>query len=154
MGFLKKNFNIIIGAVIVLVVAVAFYMYYASPSEKFEGKDSSPAPSSSPPAPQSPHSPQSSELPTIVLFHAGYCGACKSMMGEWDRFESMINSSQTPPPFKVLKLEYESNKDLMNNLNIDGFPTIRKYAGTFPNGPFVPFNSQRTAENFMNFARS
>ena len=56
---------------------------------------------------------------TIVLFFAPWCGHCKRLMPEWDKMMSMNNTD-----VKVVKVNADENKELSENFEVKGFPTI------------------------------
>ena len=95
--------------------------------------------------------------PAIVLFHANWCGHCKKLMPEWNKFE---NNYHKKNGIHVIKLENDEHKDIMKKHEINGFPTI-KYcpngindnAGTVYEGPrtekgLIDFFTNCSVENF------
>ncbi len=60
--------------------------------------------------------------PTIVAFHANWCGHCKTLMPHWDRFEKEFNGNNG---IVVTNIESEEDKQLMKKHGIQGFPTIK-----------------------------
>ena len=59
--------------------------------------------------------------PALVLFHANWCGHCKKMMPEWQKFEKEFHGHEG---INVINVESE-NKSIMKKHGIDGFPTIK-----------------------------
>lgn len=81
----------------------------------------------------------------MVLYYSEYCGHCKDMKPEWNKFELDL-----PPNVNVAQVEAEQLKDLKYNPNIMGFPTIKAYKN---NKEVAEFNNERTKENFEQFVR-
>jgi thiol-disulfide isomerase/thioredoxin len=65
--------------------------------------------------------------PSIVLFHADWCGHCKTLMPDWLNFEKDYHGKSG---LNVFKVESEEDKSLMKLHGVNGYPTI-KYC---PNG--------------------
>ena len=60
--------------------------------------------------------------PTIVLFHADWCGHCKKLMPEWIKFEKAYHGKKG---VNVLKIESDEDKSIMKLHGINGYPTIK-----------------------------
>ena len=84
---------------------------------------------------------QSSEK-QCVLFHSKSCGWCKKMMPEWKKFKKHHSND-----LKITEVEASENPELINNLNIKGFPTII----LFENGNEKRHNGDRTLDGFKQF---
>lgn len=85
----------------------------------------------------------------IILYHASFCGYCKQMMPEWDKFSE--NMKSMAPNLKVTKYECDgSDKAVCDAANIEGFPTV---VIKLPNGKTLPFDGERTAQGFANFVK-
>jgi thiol-disulfide isomerase/thioredoxin len=87
--------------------------------------------------------------PTIVLFHANWCGHCKKLIPEWINFEKIYHSTKG---INVIKIESEENKSLMKLHDVNGYPTI-KYC---PNGVYntsgtVDYNGPRNLAGLVEF---
>ena len=92
-----------------------------------------------------------SQKPCLVLFHANWCGHCKKMKPEWDKFKKENNSNNTG--VIALDLENDENKDLMNKHGIKGFPTIKFFPNGHSNGNGEDYNGSRTADAFHSFVK-
>tara|TARA_B110000037_G_C16736869_1_gene349475 strand:+ start:78 stop:539 length:462 start_codon:yes stop_codon:yes gene_type:complete len=68
---------------------------------------------------------ENSEEPSVVLFHAPWCGHCKKLMPTWNNIMSNNKSK-----IKIIKINCDKHKDISKKYGIKGFPTI-KY---LPNG--------------------
>jgi len=68
-----------------------------------------------------------SEKPSLVRFHADYCGHCKAMEPEWDKVKDRISNIDK---LQVVDVENSAMENVPNHLKqgIDGYPTIRAYS--------------------------
>lgn len=64
--------------------------------------------------------------PSLVLFKANWCGACKKFWQIWKKLGSNING------IPLVTLDSEAHAEIMNLHDIRGYPTIVY----LPNGPF------------------
>lgn len=63
-----------------------------------------------------------SKQPTLVDFHATWCGPCKAMAPILDQLKSELGDS-----VRVLKVDVDKNQALANQLNVRGVPTFILY---------------------------
>ena len=85
----------------------------------------------------------------LILYHASFCGYCKQMMPEWDKFAD--NAKSTFPKLKVSKYECDgADKAICDAANIQGFPTV---VIKLPNGKVVTFDGERSAQGLANFVK-
>lgn len=63
-----------------------------------------------------------SNQPTLVDFHATWCGPCKAMAPILDQLKSELGDS-----VRVLKVDVDKNQALANQLNVRGVPTFILY---------------------------
>jgi thiol-disulfide isomerase/thioredoxin len=80
--------------------------------------------------------------PTMMLFHAKWCGHCVRFMPEWKKFKEQA---------KINVIEYEADdnsKDISEN-NVKGFPTIKCRTSS---GDVKEFNGDRTVDGLNAFA--
>ena len=75
----------------------------------------------------------------VYIFYAPWCGHCKRSKPE---FEKAVEQGGG----KVIMVDAtdEKNKDLLQEYNVNGFPTIIKGDGT-------PYNGSRTAQDILRF---
>ena len=64
----------------------------------------------------------SSSTPTLVDFHATWCGPCKSMSPILDDFKSKIGDKT-----KVIKIDVDKNPSLASQYKVRGVPTLVLY---------------------------
>ena len=78
-----------------------------------------------------------------VLFHSNGCGWCKKMLPEWKMF-----SKKHSDKIKISMVEANEDPELIQNLNIKGYPTIM----LFENGNLVKtHNGDRSVKGFEEF---
>ncbi len=63
-----------------------------------------------------------SNRPTLVDFHATWCGPCKAMAPILDQLKSELGES-----IRILKIDVDKNQALANQLNVRGVPTFVLY---------------------------
>jgi len=87
--------------------------------------------------------------PTIVLFHADWCGHCKKLMPDWLKFEKDYHNQNG---ISVINLESDEHKELTKKHNITGFPTI-KYCpnGIHDTSGTVPYEGSRNLPGLVEF---
>lgn len=68
-----------------------------------------------------------SEKPSLVRFHADYCGHCKAMEPEWDKVKDRLSNMDR---LQVVDVENSAMKNVPEHLKqgVDGYPTIRAYS--------------------------
>jgi len=63
-----------------------------------------------------------SNQPTLVDFHATWCGPCKAMAPVLDQLKNEFGGA-----VRVLKIDVDKNQALANQLNVRGVPTFVLY---------------------------
>ena len=85
----------------------------------------------------------------IILFSASWCGHCKTMMPEWEKFMETMRTDHSQ--IKILNVDADELAESQSAFSVSGYPTI--YA--FENGKRVAeFDSAREADNLKEFAVS
>ena len=88
--------------------------------------------------------------PVIILIHAHWCGHCRNMMPEWNRFEREIPKSCKVKVAKIEDSVYSNVKHEVD-LGAEGFPTIK----LFNNGKLVKkYDGERTSSDMIQFVQS
>ena len=88
--------------------------------------------------------------PVIILIHAHWCGHCRSMMPEWNRFEREIPKSCKVKIAKIEDSVYSTVKQDID-LGAEGFPTIK----LFNKGKLVKkYGGDRTSSDMIKFVQS
>lgn len=86
----------------------------------------------------------------VELFRADYCGYCKRMMPEWEKFKKMDKDDK----YNIIINDYEASKQSaeiakitkQKQYLIDGYPTIMITVG---NDEPHKYGGERTAEKIM-----
>ena len=67
-----------------------------------------------------------SDKPTLVRFHADYCGHCKAMEPEWEKVKSKVDDLKNK---QVVDVEHSAIEHVPSHLKegVDGYPTIRAF---------------------------
>jgi thioredoxin 1 len=60
-----------------------------------------------------------SEIPTLVDFHATWCGPCKMMSPILDKLKSEMGSQ-----VRILKIDVDKNQEVANTFKVRGVPTF------------------------------
>ena len=60
-----------------------------------------------------------SEIPTLVDFHATWCGPCKMMSPILDKLKSEMGSQ-----IRILKIDVDKNQEVANTFKVKGVPTF------------------------------
>ena len=82
------------------------------------------------------------ENPSLILFHANWCGHCKSFMPIWNEFKTQINTK------KYNIVEIESQNPFTNRINVlQGYPTIFY----IHNDKTIEYNESRDVNSLINF---
>ena len=106
--FLKKNWHIITGVVVILAILIIVIVYVSkSNREMFSDDDKS---------------------PSVGLFHAPWCGHCKKLKPTWDKLKSDVVLNSKDQPVKIVDVNCDENKDIAKKHGIDGFPTIKYFS--------------------------
>ena len=86
-----------------------------------------------------------SSEPTMVLFHADWCGHCTKLKPHWNEAAEKANVETT----RMVKIDVggkdPEQKALMEKYEVDGFPTIL----VFQNGTATPYQGSRTTDAFL-----
>lgn len=150
-----KNRNIMI-VIAVIIVAIVIIYYYRSSKESYNlEEESTPINDELKKiADEQAHQTHSShgspaKRPTLVLFHAGFCGACKSFLPAWEHAKQQLAKD-----IDVMDFQYETEGDIVKQNNIEGFPTVRLYPDGFPSPNFIQYEGNRTPESLIRFVMS
>jgi len=81
--------------------------------------------------------------PTMILYHAKWCGHCKTLMPTWEKFKKQA---------KINAVEYEAdeNPKEMKEAGVNGFPTIKCRN---KQGVVLDFKGERTVAGLNAFAK-
>lgn len=60
-----------------------------------------------------------SDIPTLVDFHATWCGPCQTMHPILDRLKKDIGSQ-----VRILKIDVDKNQEVANKFKVRGVPTF------------------------------
>ena len=81
--------------------------------------------------------------PTMMLFHAKWCGHCVRFMPEWKKFKKQAK-------INVVEYEADENSEAISANNVKGFPTIKCKTAS---GDVKEFNGERTVAGLNAFAK-
>ena len=83
---------------------------------------------------------------TFILYYVEWCPHCQTVKPEWEKLEK----DPELKGIKIDKIDCEKNSKMVEELDIEGFPTI-----LFTNkGKVEPYNGQREYEEFKAFLLS
>ena len=86
----------------------------------------------------------------FVMFYADWCGHCQRAK---PHFEKIMKSYDGPIKLKMLNAEDPSNKDIIEQQQIKGFPTIRYYPNGMNNGNHEDYEHERSYDGFMDYLK-
>jgi thiol-disulfide isomerase/thioredoxin len=84
------------------------------------------------------------EKPCLIFFYAPWCGHCTKAMPEYQKVKKADKC-------KAFKINGDKYKELSQEHNITGFPTIRYYPKGLKNGNPSEYEGNRTAEDILKF---
>lgn len=147
--------------IVILIVLVYYFVYKKKKEPEIEELEEQPNPpednSHAPPPPVMTGDSQQNQQhsgdgkPTLVLFHAGWCGFCKAMLPAWKEASDIINSSGHA---EAIALDQETYGEEMKTHGVGGFPEIRLYPTGFPGNNPIKYQGDRSAQSFVNFVKS
>ena len=159
---LSTGEKVIIGVAVATLV-VALFLYFTSKNKQNEtmtadhSSHSNMPHHSPPPTPsqRQPSTPLTTNISgsggqkTLVMFYATWCGYCKGMMPDWDRFAQQKNGYNN---VKIIKVESTEQPAILKKHQVPGFPLVR-YC---PNGlnelqGAVTYQGDRSVEDLTRF---
>jgi glutaredoxin len=114
--------QLIIAAIVVLILAVLWYLYATKRLEMFAA------------APQV----------TVTYYFMKGCPWCQKFMPEWKEFKDLVTAQKLA--VTTVEVDAEQKADLVSKKNITGFPTVR-ITGT--NGKETDYEGDRTAKALL-----
>lgn len=98
----------------------------------------------------------------VVAFHGTWCGHCKAMKPQWDKFytawDGKIVDGKTLKVFAIESASERALKEFNRRFGfsgVNGFPTIVQVCKKgSKNYTFKEFNGERTVPGFVGFSRS
>lgn len=81
----------------------------------------------------------------LVLFYAPWCGHCKTLKPTWDKLTDSY-------PEVVTKINCDEEKEIAEQNNIEGYPTI-KYFPTGMDGDSIDYEGSRNYESLESFLK-
>lgn len=83
--------------------------------------------------------------PTLLLFHADWCGHCQRLMPNFDKFARNINRNK----LNIIKFNADNDQQYIKSFGINGFPTILLHEPK--TNKFLTYNGDRTITDFVKF---
>lgn len=84
----------------------------------------------------------------FVMFYADWCGHCQRAK---PHFEKAMQNYDGPVKLRMLNAEDPSNKSIIEQQQIKGFPTIRYYSNGMNNGNHEDYELERSYEGFTSY---
>jgi thiol-disulfide isomerase/thioredoxin len=80
--------------------------------------------------------------PSLILFHADWCGHCKTFMPIWDKFKNQINTKN----YNIIQIE--SKNPFTNKIQVlQGYPSVFY----INNNKAIEYNGDRNVNSLINF---
>ena len=121
------NLDITDALLIIIVILVVYYLLMNNGKSK-EGYAN--------------HNNNNNSKPTMMLFHAKWCGHCVRFMPEWKKFKKQAK-------INVIEYEADEDSDKMSENDVKGFPTIKCRTSS---GDVKEFEGERTVAGLNAFA--
>ena len=85
----------------------------------------------------------------MVLFYAPWCGHCKSLHPKYEKMAKRLKSKNKK--LLIAKIDYTENE--VENMVIEGFPTIKFYPGNNKKAQPIEYSGDRSVEDMINFIK-
>ena len=86
---------------------------------------------------------------TLVLFYTNWCGYCQMFKPHYNKLKKIYKGS-----VKILDIDCDKNKRIVNKHNIEGYPTVRLYLnGINDHKNFKDFNKERSIKGLISFLK-
>ena len=134
-AFVKNTYKLFLKnpAYLIAVAAVAYAVYYYFYSPDSDTKYAMMG--------------GATDVPTLTLYYAPWCGHCKRFMPEWEKVESALKARGD---IIVRKVNGDENPEELKANKIQGFPTIVMSDGS---RKFV-YDGKRDAPSVLDFAQN
>jgi len=83
--------------------------------------------------------------PTLMLFHADWCGHCQNFMPTFDKFSKAINKSK----LNLIKFNADTDKKHIESFKIGGYPTL--LLNDPKSNRFIEYNGDRSINDLVKF---
>lgn len=87
---------------------------------------------------------------TLLYFYMPECGHCKKFNPEWEKLQSMVDEQRAPLKLNKIDGTEGSNKDLVSQHGVEGFPTIILEVGNQAH----KYDGDRTASAVLEWAKA
>lgn len=90
-----------------------------------------------------------SDVPTLVMFKAEWCGHCQRMK---PAFQKCMNMKRSNPNMKIIMVDADERKDLVSQHGIEGFPCVRLYPRGMRNRDnMIEYEGDRSEADLVRF---
>lgn len=118
---------IIVVVVLIALVGIYFYIQQSNYSEGFTSDNK-----------LTVHEEKSMNC---VLFHAPWCGHCKTFKPEWEKIKNELNNTTiNNVKVKMIDVNCDEEPDLAKAYNVQGFPTVK----CISKGNVVDYDGERS----------
>ncbi len=83
--------------------------------------------------------------PTLMLFHADWCGHCQRFMPTFDKFSNNVNRSK----INIIKFNADKDKSYVESFKVEGFPTVLLHEPKTRS--FITYNGDRSMSDLIKF---
>jgi len=83
--------------------------------------------------------------PTLLFFHADWCGHCVRFMPTFDKFAKNINGGK----LNIVKFNADKDPNYIKSFNVEGFPTILLHVPK--ENKYINYNGDRSITDLVKF---
>lgn len=98
-------------------------------------------------SPTQTQAPESVPKTTVVLFYTDWCGHCQNFKPTW---HAMMNKYQGQSNIKLDEINCGENKEIAQQYQIEGYPTIIKFSDQSPPKVYEGNRSPADLDQFIN----
>lgn len=88
--------------------------------------------------------------PSLILYHASWCGYCKMFLPEWEKFQKYAQENLPNLDVKSIVCEGK-NENICKQKGVMGYPTVKLYKNQNEMTNGITFEEDRKLEKLVEF---